>query len=150
MRGVSRETPLAVTHVFVSGEWALLRTVADALEWSYRWTAPAAQGLRFVLDFAYATGLRASELVGATLGSIAFDAHGAGCTWSARPAKSSCPRSRGQHSIATSCSGACLGRQAAGSPRRTSSAGWPPRYSHRHHRGAVVAGDAGSSYRRPR
>ena len=77
VRGVSRETPLAITHVFVSGEWALLRTVADALEWSYGWAAPAAQRLRFVLDFAYATGLRAGELVGATLGAIEFDAHGA-------------------------------------------------------------------------
>jgi site-specific recombinase XerD len=77
VRGVSRETPLAITHVFVGGEWTLLRTVADALEWSYGWTAPAAQRLRFVLDFAYATGLRASELVGATLGAIEFDTRGA-------------------------------------------------------------------------
>jgi site-specific recombinase XerD len=36
----------------------------------------AAQRLRFVLDFAYATGLRASELIGATLGAIVTDAHG--------------------------------------------------------------------------
>ncbi|MBW8890849.1 MAG: site-specific integrase [Burkholderiales bacterium] len=77
VRGVSRETPLALTHVFASGEWAMLRTVADALEWSYGWSVPAAQRLRFVLDFAYATGLRASELVGSTLGSIESDAHGA-------------------------------------------------------------------------
>jgi len=77
VRGVSREAPLAITHVFASGEWALLRTVADALEWSYGWSVPAAQRLRFVLDFAYATGLRASELVGSTLGSIESDAHGA-------------------------------------------------------------------------
>ncbi|SOZ17463.1 Phage integrase family protein (fragment) [Cupriavidus taiwanensis] len=40
------------------------------------WEAPAAQRLRFVLDFAYATGLRASELVSATLGGIETDAHG--------------------------------------------------------------------------
>jgi integrase len=32
--------------------------------------------LRFVLDFGYATGLRASELVGATLGDIETDARG--------------------------------------------------------------------------
>ena len=43
------------------------------LEWSYGWE-PAAQRLRFVLDFTYATGLRASELVGATLGMIEVDA----------------------------------------------------------------------------
>jgi integrase len=30
----------------------------------------------FVLDFAYATGMRASELVGATLGDIEIDPHG--------------------------------------------------------------------------
>lgn len=76
VRGVSRVAPLATTHVFLSGEWALLRTVADGLEWSYGWAIPAAQRLRFVLDFGYATGLRASELVGATLGSIERDAHG--------------------------------------------------------------------------
>ncbi|GAB7543705.1 hypothetical protein CS8_033770 [Cupriavidus sp. 8B] len=34
------------------------------------------QRLRFVLDFAYATGLRASELVSATLGGIDNDPHG--------------------------------------------------------------------------
>ena len=40
------------------------------------WTPAAAQRLRFILDFGYATGLRASELVGATLGDIETDAHG--------------------------------------------------------------------------
>jgi site-specific recombinase XerD len=58
---------------FSDAEWALLRTVADGLEWSYGWTPAAAQRLRFVLDFAYATGLRASELVHATLGAIEVD-----------------------------------------------------------------------------
>jgi site-specific recombinase XerC len=62
--------------VFSDGEWNLLRTVADGLEWSYGWEAAAAQRLRFVLDFAYGTGLRASELVGATLGQIETDEHG--------------------------------------------------------------------------
>lgn len=76
VRGVSRVAPLATTHVFLGGEWALLRTVADGLEWSYGWALPAAQRLRFVLDFGYATGLRASELIGATLGWIERDAHG--------------------------------------------------------------------------
>lgn len=36
---------------------------------------PAARRLRFVVDFAYEIGLRASELVGATLGSLERDAH---------------------------------------------------------------------------
>jgi site-specific recombinase XerD len=44
--------------------------VADGLEWSYGWERGAAQRMRFVLDFAYATGLRASELVGAELGNV--------------------------------------------------------------------------------
>ncbi len=58
---------------FSNAEWALLRIVADGLGWSYGWTPAAAQRLRFVLDFAYGTGLRASELVHATLGAIEVD-----------------------------------------------------------------------------
>jgi site-specific recombinase XerD len=58
---------------FSDAEWTLLRTVAEGLEWSYEWQPAAAQRLRFILDFAYATGLRASELVNATLGSIEID-----------------------------------------------------------------------------
>jgi site-specific recombinase XerD len=55
---------------------ALVRAIAEGLEWSYDWQPPAARRLRFVLDFAYATGLRASELVGAMLGSVRGDPHG--------------------------------------------------------------------------
>lgn len=54
----------------------MARTIADGLEWSYGWEAPAAQRLRFVLDFAYATGLRASELIAAKLGGIETDRQG--------------------------------------------------------------------------
>jgi site-specific recombinase XerD len=72
----ARPAGLDTTRVFSQGEWALQRTVADGLEWSYGWQAPAAQRLRFILDFSYATGLRASELVGATLGAIEIDARG--------------------------------------------------------------------------
>lgn len=68
------------SHAFSEGEWALVRTIADGLEWSSawsaRWSAPAAQRLRFLLDFGYATGLRASELVGATLGHVETDPRG--------------------------------------------------------------------------
>ncbi|WP_175690798.1 site-specific integrase [Burkholderia anthina] len=67
---------LDVSRGFTEGEWLLIRTLADGLEWSYGWSAPAAQRLRFLLDFGYATGLRASELVGATLGDIRRDEHG--------------------------------------------------------------------------
>jgi site-specific recombinase XerD len=67
---------LDTSHAFTEGEWWLVRTIADGLEWSYGWSAPAAQRLRFLLDFGYATGLRASELVGATPGHVETDARG--------------------------------------------------------------------------
>jgi len=76
VRGSGRAAPLDTSHVFTEGEWLLIRTLANGLEWSYGWELPAAQRLRFVLDFAYATGLRASELVGAALGCIEVDHHG--------------------------------------------------------------------------
>ena len=72
----ARPASLDTARVFSAGEWNLLRTVADGLEWSYGWTPAAAQRLRFVLDFGYACGLRASELVGARLGDIDTDALG--------------------------------------------------------------------------
>ena len=75
VRGATR-TPLAAERVFAEGEWSIIQTVAEGLEWSYGWRASAAQRLRFVIDFAYATGLRASELIAATLGDIEVDAHG--------------------------------------------------------------------------
>jgi site-specific recombinase XerD len=65
-------TPLDTTRGFTEGEWALVRAIADGLEWSYGWSEPAAQRLRFLLDLAYATGLRAGELVGATLGDVSI------------------------------------------------------------------------------
>jgi len=54
------KTGLDVNRRFAEGEWLLLRTVADGLDWSYGWSETAAQCLRFLLDFGYATGLRAS------------------------------------------------------------------------------------------
>ncbi|MGC8213186.1 phage integrase family protein [Ralstonia pseudosolanacearum] len=76
VRGGGRTAALDASHAFTEGEWALVRTIADGLEWSYGWDAPAAQRLRFVLDFGYATGLRASELVSAKLGDIETDRQG--------------------------------------------------------------------------
>jgi site-specific recombinase XerD len=67
---------LNVSRGFSEGEWLLIRTLADGLEWSYGWSEAAAQRLRFLLDFGYATGLRASELVGAKLGDIRRDEYG--------------------------------------------------------------------------
>lgn len=76
VRGTSRAEPLAAARVFSEGEWSMIQTVAEGLEWSYGWTPGAAQRLRFMLDFAYATGLRLSELVGASLGQIEVAAPG--------------------------------------------------------------------------
>ncbi|MCA7954556.1 site-specific integrase, partial [Burkholderia seminalis] len=76
VKSYAQRTGLDVSRGFSEGEWLLIRTLADGLEWSYGWSAPAAQRLRFLLDFGYATGLRASELVGATLGDIRRDEHG--------------------------------------------------------------------------
>ncbi|MDB0569954.1 site-specific integrase [Ralstonia solanacearum] len=76
VRGGGRTAALDASHAFTEGEWALVRTIADGLEWSYGWEAPAAQRLRFVLDFAYATGLRASELIGARLSGVETDRQG--------------------------------------------------------------------------
>ncbi|WP_322059733.1 site-specific integrase [Paraburkholderia sp. J63] len=76
VRGGTPTSALDASHAFSEGEWALVRTIADGLEWSYGWTAAAAQRLRFLLDFGYATGLRASELIGATLGAVETDPRG--------------------------------------------------------------------------
>lgn len=71
-----RPAQLQASHAFTEHEWKLVRVVADGLEWSYGWSEPAAQRLRFMLDFAYGTGLRISELVGAQLGAIDSDPRG--------------------------------------------------------------------------
>jgi site-specific recombinase XerD len=76
VRGRTRVAPLDTSRGFTEGEWLLVRTIADGLEWSYGWDVTAAQRMRFMLDFSYATGLRASELVSATLGDIRVDEHG--------------------------------------------------------------------------
>ncbi|KWF02892.1 phage integrase family protein [Burkholderia pseudomultivorans] len=85
VRDTRGATALDTSHAFTEGEWLLVRAIADGLEFrkpaspaapASGWTPAAAQRLRFILDFGYATGLRASELVGATLGGIETDAHG--------------------------------------------------------------------------
>ncbi|GAB6852511.1 site-specific integrase [Paraburkholderia kururiensis] len=76
VRGARRTGKLDRSRAFTTGEWELVRTIADGLEWSYGWAVPAAQRLRFLLDFGYATGLRAAELVGVTLGGIEHGARG--------------------------------------------------------------------------
>ncbi|WP_438397104.1 phage integrase family protein [Caballeronia sp. DA-9] len=76
VRARTRVVPLDGSRHFNEPEWLLVRMIADGLEWSYGWEAPAAQRVRFMLDFAYATGLRVSELVGASLRDIRVDEHG--------------------------------------------------------------------------
>jgi site-specific recombinase XerD len=76
VREAQRFGELDVSRASTTGDWELVRTIADGLEWSYGRAMPAAQRLRFLLDFGYATGLRAAELVGVTLGEIQSGAHG--------------------------------------------------------------------------
>lgn len=76
VRGAQRVADLDTSRAFTEGEWRLVRTLAEGLEWSHQWTDNAATRLRFLLDFGYATGLRASELVGVTLGGIEIGPRG--------------------------------------------------------------------------
>jgi site-specific recombinase XerD len=76
VRGAVQKPILDAGKSFTVGEWALVRTIADALEWRYDWSIEAAKRLRFILDFGRATGLRREELVTITLGQIdAVSAH---------------------------------------------------------------------------
>ncbi|MDR6499009.1 site-specific recombinase XerD [Burkholderia ambifaria] len=76
VRGGGARAPFDTGRALTGREWKIVRAAADQLERT-GWTAPAAERLRFVLDFGYATGLRAQELVAATLGDITADARGA-------------------------------------------------------------------------
>jgi site-specific recombinase XerD len=76
VRDGGKTADLDASRAFTDGEWTLVRTIADGLEWSYGWSVPAAQRLRFLLDVGFATGLRASELVGAKLRDVETDPRG--------------------------------------------------------------------------
>ncbi|MDR5777700.1 MULTISPECIES: site-specific integrase [unclassified Caballeronia] len=76
VRGGTAAAALDASRAFTDGEWQLIRTIADGLEYAYGWSAPAAHRLRFLLDFGVATGLRAGELVGTTLRQIETDPTG--------------------------------------------------------------------------
>jgi site-specific recombinase XerD len=75
VKGTSRSSAIDVSHVFTEHEWALIRPIADDIEWTGGWSEKGAQRLRFVLGFWYATGLRPSEMIAARLGHIEDDAH---------------------------------------------------------------------------
>jgi site-specific recombinase XerC len=76
VHGGAPRTPFDARRALTGREWTTIRALADRLE-RRGWTAPAAHRARFVLDFGYATGLRAHELVAATLGDVEVDARGA-------------------------------------------------------------------------
>ena len=80
VRAAARQASMPAARAFTGGEWAMVQTVAAGLEWSYGWQPSSAQRLRFVIDFCYATGLRAGELVDATLGMVEIE-EGSGDRW---------------------------------------------------------------------
>ena len=78
VRGAERGRQLDASRAFNQTEWEVVRLLADGLQSQPGWSEAAAQRLRFLLDFGYATGLRASELVGVTLGRLREEN---GCWW---------------------------------------------------------------------
>ena len=68
-----RKRVLDTSHAFTEAEWLLVRTIANDLERKHGWEGAAAIRARFLLDFSYATGLRAGELVGLRLKQIASE-----------------------------------------------------------------------------
>lgn len=73
VQGAGRRS-IAAENSFSQAEWRLIRTIADTLEFRGL-SLPAAQRIRFILDFGYATGLRADEFVSAKMGNIEVDAN---------------------------------------------------------------------------
>lgn len=76
IKGASRAGPMDTRRAFTEHEWHLIRAWADGAEFESKWDEAAVVRTRFLLDFLVATGLRASELVGATLGDIRVDDDG--------------------------------------------------------------------------
>lgn len=76
VKGAKATAPFDSGRAFNDHEWSLIRPVADDIAWVGGWSEEAAQRLRFVLDFWYATGLRPDEMVNATLGSVRRDDSG--------------------------------------------------------------------------
>ncbi|BBU30273.1 integrase [Burkholderia sp. THE68] len=76
VRGAGQNKPFDTGRCLTQSQWANARHLAEQLERVYGWSGPAAHRLRFILDFGYATGLRAQELVDAKLSDIQEDEHG--------------------------------------------------------------------------
>lgn len=75
VRAARQRTPFDTARALDERDWKTVRAFASRLE-RHGWDASAAQRLRFVLDFGYATGLRANEFVTATLGDVERDTRG--------------------------------------------------------------------------
>jgi site-specific recombinase XerD len=73
VRGGERTRPIDTRRAFTAQEWTLVRKAATLSEIADRMPPDSHARLLFLLDFSYATGLRASELVGARLGHIRVD-----------------------------------------------------------------------------
>jgi site-specific recombinase XerD len=76
VKSAARAGPLDTRRCFSEHEWSLLRGWADGVEFEALWSPEAVARVQFLLDFSVATGLRASELVSATLGDIRPDDDG--------------------------------------------------------------------------
>lgn len=68
VRAGTRAAPLDMQRSFTEHEWSLIMSVAQSVELEQTWSEDAIARLKFVLNFSYATGLRAAELAGAVLG----------------------------------------------------------------------------------
>jgi site-specific recombinase XerD len=77
VQGAGRTGPLDAQRAFTEHEWSLIRKVAEFTRIEEAMSEAAFARLLFLLDFSYATGLRANETVGARLGNISADERGA-------------------------------------------------------------------------
>ena len=73
VKGAKSTAPFDSGRAFNDHEWSLIRPIAHDVARISGWSEEAAQRLRFVLDFWYATGLRPDEMAKATLGSVRRD-----------------------------------------------------------------------------
>jgi len=72
VQGGHKTGPVDTNRALTRGEWMLVMSYAERMEYrkDSTWSVAAADRARFVLEFAYGTGLRSAELVGARLGDI--------------------------------------------------------------------------------
>jgi site-specific recombinase XerD len=73
VRGCDRRGPIDASRALSAHEWTLIRRAASLSELADKMLEASHARLLFLLDFSYATGLRADELVSARLGQIRVD-----------------------------------------------------------------------------